>query len=97
MNERKQGRVLTEAERTQARYNLLTTQQVADRLSERDPEGKKNITADTVRQWCKAGWLRCVDGRLPNAGRPYYLIDWPWVEEFVAAGGAAAFVKDDAA
>lgn len=89
MSERK-SRILTEAERQVARYNLLTTTQVADRLSE------KNIDGDTVRAWCRAGWLKSVDGRKPGSTQPYYLIDWDWVEQFISEGGAAAHHHDAA-
>jgi hypothetical protein len=77
------GRILTEAEREVARYNLLTTGEVAARLSQ------TNVDADTVRSWCAEGRLKSVDGRKQGATRPYYLIDWCWVEDFIEAGGAA--------
>jgi hypothetical protein len=75
------GRILTEAERPVARYTLLTTGQVAARLSD------ENVDADTVRSWCAEGRLKSVDGRKQGATRPYYLVDWRWVEEFIEAGG----------
>lgn len=88
MAERTSGRVqaLSEAERQRARFNLLTTGEVADRMSE------DHITSDTVRSWCDAGWMRCVDGRKAGTKRPYYLMEWEWVQEFVAKGGAQAFL-----
>jgi hypothetical protein len=90
-------KTLTPAERARARYSLLTTGQVAARLSEADETGRKIITGDTVRAWCAAGWIRCSDGRLPGTGRPYYLMEWSAVVEFIENGGAAAFVKDESA
>lgn len=76
-------RTTTEAERVQARYNLLTTGQVAARLSE------ENVTGDTVKSWIEAGWLRAVDGRKKGANRPYFLIDWSWVETFMTERSTA--------
>jgi phage I-like protein len=81
MSDRPTGRVLSEAERCEARYNLLTTGQVAARLSD------ENIDGDTVRSWIDDGRLRAVDGRRKGARSPYWLISWDWVEEFVANGG----------
>ncbi len=86
---------MTAAERARARYSMLTTGQVAERLSEPDEGGRKIITGDTVRAWCAAGWIRSVDGRLPGTGRPYYLMEWADVVTFIKNGGAAAFVKDE--
>lgn len=88
---------LTAAERARARFNLLTTGQVAERLSVPDEGERKVITGDTVRAWCAAGWIRSVDGRLPGTGRPYYLVEWVDVVTFIENGGAAAFVKDETA
>lgn len=73
-------RITTEAERQQARYNLLTTQQVADRLSD------SNITGDTVRSWIEdeENGLRAVDCRKKEATRPFWLVEWAWVEDFLS-------------
>lgn len=72
-------RTLTPAEREEARYNLLTTGQVAARLSD------DNVNAETVRSWIDAGELRAVDIRRPGAKRPTWMVDWSWVEEFLEA------------
>lgn len=77
MTENLTGRVLMEAERQQARYQLLTTGEVAARLS------STNIDADTVRSWIEAGWLKAVDCRKKDATRPYWMIEWAWVETFI--------------
>lgn len=72
---------LTAAERAEARYNLLTTGQVAERLSD------ENIDGDTVRSWIEHPdpdrRLHAVDGRKSGATRPYWLIEWSWVEDFL--------------
>jgi hypothetical protein len=81
-------RVTTEADRQTARYALLTPAQVADQL--------ECVSADTVRSWCKHGWLQHVDFRRPKARTPSFGIDWAWVEAFIAKGGATAFVSGDA-
>lgn len=75
------GRVLSESERQVARFNMLTTGQVAARIS------VENVDDDTVRSWIEDGRLRAVDGRRKGAKQPYWLIDWQWVEDFIARGG----------
>lgn len=81
-------RVLTEAERELARFNLLTTGDVAARLSDR------NIDGDTVRSWITdpnpERRLRAVDCRKPGAVRPYWMIEWAWVESFLERRSNAA-------
>lgn len=80
-------RTLTEADRQQARYNLLTPGAVANRLQEMmgaaDPKAK--ITPDTVRSWIEDEReefrLQAVDCRSANADRPRWFVDWAWVED----------------
>lgn len=76
------ARVASEAERQRARYNMLTTGQIAARLSE------QNIEADTVRSWIAVGWIKGIDARKPGASRPHYMATWEAVEEFISQGGA---------
>lgn len=76
------GRVLSESERQVARFNLLTTGEVAARLSE------NSIDPETVRSWIEAGWLKAVDCRKKGSSRPYWMVQWEWVEAFVEQGGA---------
>lgn len=78
------ARDMTEADRQQARFAGLSPAQVAERLD--------GVSADSVRSWCAAGWLQHVDWRRPGARTPTYSIRWEWVQEFVARGGAHAFV-----
>jgi hypothetical protein len=78
-------RTTNEADRQQARFTLLTPADVAARLD--------GVGADTVRSWCKAGWLQHVDFRRPGARSPSYGIAWEWAEAFVAKGGARVFVN----
>jgi hypothetical protein len=81
------SRITTEAERQTARYALLTPAQVADQL--------ECVSADTVRSWCKHGWLQHVDFRRPKARTPSFGIAPEWVAAFVAKGGARAFVSGE--
>lgn len=84
----KRTSTLSAADRASARYNLLTTGQVAERLSE------ENVDGDTVRSWCEeeeaARRLKATDGRRKDAKRPFWLIDWSDVEEFLQRRSNAA-------
>lgn len=71
-------RTVTEAERQHGRYNLLTTGDVAERLSD------EHITADTVRSWIESeNGLEAVDLRRKGATRPAWYVRWESVEEFL--------------
>jgi hypothetical protein len=78
---------MSEAERQQARYTLLTPAEVAERID--------GASADTVRSWCVAGWLQHVDIRRPGARSATYRIAWEAVEQFLAKGGARVFVSGE--
>lgn len=86
-------RTRTEAERQQARYNLLTPSAVADRLQNlsSDPNPKAKITPDTVRGWIEDARprfrLRAVDMRGEGAARPRWFTEWEWVEDFLNRRG----------
>lgn len=80
------SRITSEADRQQARFNLLTPAEVAARLD--------NVSADTVRHWCAGGWLRHVDIRRPGARTATYLVEWGAVD---AGPDGAGFRTDGAA
>lgn len=78
------GRITTEAERQQARFNLMTPGQIAARLVAEEYAAEGAISAETVRSWCPdtvpaTYRLRAVDCRKTGAKRPAWMARWEWV------------------